>query len=278
MRRLRVYCLAGVLAAVVATPAEAANRIEGTWSFGRGLVEITPAGTAGSYKGVIVRRLTFAKCAHPRGERMWRIFDLEDGTYRGSHVNYRTPDCQEDPGAPAIWRVRKVGRTQVLDFCANDPGTEAPSGFGGENCRTLKRAAPARDLAQICGSGKVLVSQRRRSGQDLCVVGPRELRRYGCVRRRGRIVHQFDVVLKRKSRRRGLVPANARLKSVKFRLDRRAARADRRRPFRFSVKASKLAAGPHALVADALLRVPATKSEPKRSIRKKVRFKFDACA
>lgn len=269
MRTIRTACLAALCAGALATPAEAANRIEGTWSFGRGLVEITPAGGVGAYKGIVTRKLKFTFCPHPVRERMWEIVDLRNGTYRGSHINYHRRDCSRDPGAPALWRVRKQGKKELLDLCANDPGSKPPTTFTGD-CKVLKRAAPPRDLSQTCGSDRARAS---RSGQDVCLEGPAELRTTGCVRRRGRVVHRFRIKLKKKSRGGGLVNRRSRVKAVRFKLDGKAKGTDRRPPFLVAMKGAKLKPGGHTLVADVRLQVP--RSKKKR--RKKLTFKFDAC-
>lgn len=268
MRTIRTACLAALCAGALVAPAEAANRIEGTWAFKGGRVEITPAGGVGAYKGIITRRLKFAFCTHPLGERMWRIVDLANGTYRGSHINYHRTGCTRDPGARALWRVRKKRGRELLDFCANDPGSSPPTFT--RACHVLTRVAPARDLAVICGSGRVRSSA---AGQDVCIEGPAELREFGCVRTRGEVLHRFRVELKKKPRGRGLVNRGSRVRLVKFRLDGKPKGGDRRTPFLVTMKGAKLKPGGHTLVADVRLQVPRSK----KKLRKKLTFKFDAC-
>lgn len=270
MTTARLACIIVLIGAASAESAVAANRIEGTWAFGKGRVEITPGGGAGAYKGIVVRKLTFSKCAHPRGERMWDLVDLLDGSYRGRHMNYRTNGCTRDPGAPAIWRVRRKGGRDVLDFCANDPGSDFPSEFRGSNCRVLKRVAPARDLARVCASGPVRAS---RAGQDLCIQGPKQLRQFGCLPQGRGARHRFEVKLVGKRRGRSPVEAGARIRSVAFRIDGRAKGTDRTAPFALTVAGSDFAPGSHALVAKVLLR----RQGGRKASHKRLTFRFDAC-
>jgi hypothetical protein len=264
--------LAAICAGASASGALAATPVEGVWGFGDGRVEITPGGSAGLFTGVVTRPLTFSHCMHPRGERMWSMLDMLDGTYRGRHVNYLRQTCERDPGAPALWRVRKTARGEVLDFCANDPGGEEPEGFG-PNCHVLERVAPARDLARACASG-VARASRAGAGRDVCIHGPAELRRTGCVRRRGRVTHRFVVKLEKRMRGRRRVHPRARVKSVKFSLDRKSRSSDRAAPFERRIEAGSLTAGAHVLAAEVLMRAP----ESNKPVRRRVTFRFDACA
>lgn len=269
MRTIRTISLTLLCVAGSASPAGAANPIEGLWSYGKGLVEVTPGGGEGVFKGVVMRKFAFSTCDHPEGERMWRIVDELDGTYHGTHVNYKS-DCSPDPGAPAIWRVlQRANDRDVLQFCANDPGDPPPTEFEGPGCRGLFRAAPARDVAQICSSGYVRASVAQNS-TDLCLVGPRELRRTGCLRRSRQVLHRFEVKLRDTGR--ATVPAGAKIKSVKFRHRGRTKGTDRRAPFRLALSGSEIKRRAQSVSADVLL----TGADSARE-RRKLTLDFDGC-
>lgn len=268
---LVLLCCGGLLAA----PAHATNRIEGTWYFGVGLVEITPAGSPNVFKGTVYRRMQFSYCPHLPGERMWEIKPAESGIYRGTHINYFRKDCSRDPGAPSIWRVRKVEGTDILDFCSNDPGQPPPTEFN-DRCVPLRRAAPARDLSRVCSSGPVARTSGSRADKAVCVEGPAALRRNGCVSRRGRIVHRFNVKLRTKgtkARRGRLYDSRAKITYVRFKLDRRSKGTDRRSPFQLALKGKQLKKGTHVLLADVVLQTPGSKKRQ----RQQMAFRFDAC-
>jgi hypothetical protein len=255
-------------------PAQAASRIEGTWAFGKGRVEVTPYPFAGAFRGTIVRPLKFVACEHPVGEVMWQIVKKRKG-YQGSHVNYHRSDCSPDPGARAIWRVRRKGGKEYLDMCANPRGTPPPTTFT-KDCRTLTRVAPARDLAVVCSAGPVWVrsaaAKKRPGRRDVCLEGPHELRDSGCLRRGEGVVHRFRAKLTTGPDRRAAVPRGSRVTRIRFRLDDTPAVLDRSAPFAFALKADQLAPGPHTLSAAIVL-------QPRRgrSIVKKLEFAFEAC-
>lgn len=287
----RIGCVTLLCVVASAAPAGAANRIEGYWAHEgdnvTGLVEVTPGGAVGAYKGIVIRRVIFGSCAHRPPEHMWQLIDQADGTYRGSHVNYTREGCRPVQGAHALLRVRKTPGGDVLDFCVTPPEEEPPAGFT-DDCHKLKRVGHARDLARMCSTGPVRASRARARRKDICVTGPSELRRYGCVRQsrqRRRFSVNFisrsdsdDVAVNRGSRANaGMLDGRARIKWVRFALDGRAKRTDRKAPFQLLVRRSALDAGDHGLLAAVSIVVPKTKTEPRKRVQRRVFFEFGVC-
>ena len=111
----------------------------------------------------------------------------------------------------------------------------------------------------------------RTRGPNVCLEGPEDLRRLGCVRR-GDFVHRFRVKLK--VRRGGLlVNRRSRVRIVYFSLDRRAGGTDRKRPYYAEVDGRALRPGRHVLRADVRLRVPRSGQR----FRKRLAFPFPTC-
>ncbi|MEX2196141.1 MAG: hypothetical protein WD844_12725 [Thermoleophilaceae bacterium] len=244
-------------AAFAAPPAHAADPIEGTWFFEGGQVEVEPTGPD-RFSGTVTRATRFADCVHPAGQLMWKLERGADGVYRGTHIRYIVGSCQELPNSPTIWRVREEQDRQVLDFCSNDPRDGAPTEFG-PSCIQLERAKRAPDRTKACARG-----------QEVCVRGATDLRRIGCVRPTRR--HGFSLLIARRGRDR-LVSPRSRVRLVRFSLDGGRARTDRRRPFRNTVSASRLAPGPHILRATVSLRSP----NRRKAVTRRVVYRFNVC-
>jgi hypothetical protein len=126
--------------------AQAAEAIEGSWTFENGEVLVEPTG-AGAFKGTVVKPTRFTACTHPVGQVMWSISG--SGTsYTGTHVWYHS-DCGEDPGGLSTWTITSTDPANFgVRFCTVNPGggppTFDPAGnpTGATRCHDLKRILP----------------------------------------------------------------------------------------------------------------------------------------
>jgi hypothetical protein len=175
------------------------------------------------------------------------------------HIGTRTPFpntclCTDrvDNGAGVSWSlsVAPGAQTTVAHYT-----TFSPRGVAGPP--PAVSPAPER-----CGTTR---------GPRVCLEGPDDLRRLGCLRRGG-FVHRFRVKLKK---RRGglLVNRSSRVRIVYFALDRGANGTDRKRPYYALVDGQSLRPGRHVLRADVRLRVPRTGQR----FRKRLAFSFRTC-
>ena len=149
-RRIAGAVAAGAIAVALAAPAQAADRIEGSWLFesGQVLVEATGPGT---FKGTVVKPTRFTACVHPVGQLMWQI-NGAGASYAGTHVWYHS-DCSEDPGGQSTWQITSTDPARyTLRFCTVAPGsgppTFVPAGdpagtpTGDTRCHDLQRILP----------------------------------------------------------------------------------------------------------------------------------------
>jgi hypothetical protein len=104
--------------------AEAANEIEGVWSFGGGSVAIQGQ-AGGGYQGTVVEGTVFAVCEHPVGQVMWTgMRERPDGSFWGRHLWYHGAGCDVDPnpGLTAYRVVPTAAGQRILLVCFSNPG------------------------------------------------------------------------------------------------------------------------------------------------------------
>jgi hypothetical protein len=142
-----------------AAAAEAANPIEGVWSFTGGAVAVQ-ASADGTYQGTVVSPTQFATCVHPAGELMWtQMRPQADGSFWGRHQWFHGGDkCEPNPvlGLTA-WRViAAADGSRYLLVCFSTPGddsqpTIAPNGAAAATYGCSKSSP----LASLPGGGKI---------------------------------------------------------------------------------------------------------------------------
>ena len=190
-----------------------------------------------------------------------------------THVNTRTPFpntclCTENVnnGAGVSWSlsVPAGGRATASHYT-----TFSPRGVAGAPPATA--APPGDTAAPPAGRARSRERCGVTIGPSVCLEGPAELRRLGCLRR-GDFVHRFRIKLKK---RRGGLVANrlSRVRIVLFSLDGGPNGVDRRRPY-YALDGQSLRPDRHVLRADVRLRVPRTG----RGFRKRLSFRFSTCA
>ncbi len=119
------------LAGVAGASATASTSIEGVWSFSGGEIAVQKT-AGGKYEGTVVKETTFAECAHPVGQEIWRdITPQSDGSYWGVHQWYVSEGgkCVLDPEyvGPTAWRTLVTSAGQrALEVCFSKPGTTQP--------------------------------------------------------------------------------------------------------------------------------------------------------
>jgi hypothetical protein len=127
--RLLLAWIAVAAIAAGASTANAASSIEGVWSFGGGQIAIQAAPN-GTFFGTVVAATTFAECAHPIGQEIWKGIRLQlDGSYWGEHQWYYAGTCVENPAlGPTAWRVdEEPGGAKYLRVCLSRPETSQPT-------------------------------------------------------------------------------------------------------------------------------------------------------
>lgn len=150
-----------------ASPAAAAEPIEGSWFYDGGeiLIERTGDGVA---RGTIVRPTRLAQCTHPAGEQIWALSGTGT-TYVGTHQWFRTLGCTPNPGGQATWVVGGAeGTQQTLRLCTRSPDVGGPPALGPTGlpldahtrCHELRRARPALPAPTF---GGVIVTPPRRT-------------------------------------------------------------------------------------------------------------------
>lgn len=125
--------IAGVLALSATAGASEASTtsIEGVWAFSGGEIAVQKT-VDGKYEGTVVKETTFAECAHPVGQEIWReITPQSDGSYWGLHQWYISEGgkCVLDPEylGPTAWRTLVTSTGQrALEVCFSKPGTSQP--------------------------------------------------------------------------------------------------------------------------------------------------------
>lgn len=100
-----------------------------------------------------------------------------------------------------------------------------------------------------------------------CLAGPPEVRTAGCLPR-GSFTHRFALTVKRSQR------ARFSARAVRFALDWKPNGVRRRAPWVARVDGSKLAPGPHLLIADVRLAVRGGR----RTVVKRLFYRFEGCA
>jgi hypothetical protein len=109
--------------------AAAADPIVGVWKFAGGM-EVTIAGSGGSFSGTVTKAVTGGSCPHPAGELMWKISG-GGGSYTGTHYGFSSVSTCEHEWQGASWTVAD-GKLNFFD----------PSVCGSSPCGTLTRVTP----------------------------------------------------------------------------------------------------------------------------------------
>lgn len=236
--------VAGALVLAAAAPASRGaspsyQPIQGAWSFEGGTVLIQPV-SRHRFVGIVVRKTTFGTCTHPRGQRMWRISG-SGRSYTGTHLYFKKSlPCAVDRPGQATWVVGGTRTHQTLRFCSAEPGTGPPVPSNPTTlCHTLPRVAVPGIVGRTCFplAGKL----------TLCVSGPIQLRRIGCLPR-VRTPAEFTVTLG------GAGAASAQARVGPFHLGTRRLRQQSQtvgqgQRVRVATPGSRFAPGPHLLSA-----------------------------
>lgn len=144
-----------ILLACAALPAaaQAADPIEGTWSFNGGEITLL-AQPDGSFRGTVVKATTFDTCPHAVGEYIWTdVRQQPDGQYWGGH-QWLNSDCSPASIGRNAWRLlqNEQGETFLrVCFASQSSGLQpkiAPDGTAtdtaasGEPCVDSTLLAP----------------------------------------------------------------------------------------------------------------------------------------
>ena len=119
----------GLALTVGSVGAAAADPIVGVWKFAGGM-EVTIAGSGGSFRGTVTKAVTGGSCPHPAGELMWKISG-GGGSYTGTHYGFSSVSTCEHEWQGASWTVAD-GELNFFD----------PSVCGSSPCGTLTRVTP----------------------------------------------------------------------------------------------------------------------------------------